>query len=115
MSLSQKQCVPCEGGALPLSREEASRYLCELNPAWQLSDDAKKIRRDFTFADFLSAMRFVTHVADLAEQEQHHPDMMICYNKVAIELSTHAVKGLSENDFILAAKIDMADIKWRQE
>lgn len=106
MTLSEKKCVPCEGGALPLTHAEASRNLAELHDSWRLSDDAKTIRRDFSFPDFLAAMKFVNHVADLAEQEQHHPDITIHYNKVTLELSTHSIGGLSENDFILAAKID---------
>lgn len=74
-------------------------------PAWKIIDN-KKLSREFKFKDFKEAMAFVNHVADIAESEGHHPDIYIFYNLVRLELSTHAVGGLSENDFILAAKID---------
>ena len=105
MDLAQKKCVPCEVGGKPLTKEEA-RTLLEQTPGWQLDEDAKKITRNFKFKDFKEALAFTNKVSALAEAEGHHPDMLLKWGKVAIELSTHAVKGLSENDFILAAKID---------
>jgi 4a-hydroxytetrahydrobiopterin dehydratase len=99
-------CVPCEKkGIKPMTREEAMDYIAE-NPDWVLDETATKIHKEFKFSDFIGAINFVNLVADIAEEEGHHPDMHIFYNKVILELSTHAVGGLSENDFILAAKID---------
>lgn len=104
LHLSDKRCVACEGGTPPLAAEEARTYLTELDPAWELEE--KEIERKFKFKDFKEAMAFVNRVADLAESEGHHPEIGISYSKVKIELTTHAIGGLSENDFILAAKID---------
>lgn len=90
---------------LPLSASEIKKYLPEV-PGWQVLD-IKKIVKSFKFKDFKTAMEFVNKVADLAEQESHHPDILVHgWNKVRFELSTHAIGGLSENDFILAAKIN---------
>ena len=103
--LLQKKCVPCEGGALPLDREGAERYI-SMVPGWELSEDGKQISKSYKFKDFIGAINFVNHVAEIAEGEGHHPDIKINYNKVKLTNSTHAIGGLSENDFILAAKID---------
>ena len=103
--LLQKKCVPCEGGAMPLDREGAERYMSMVQ-GWELSLDAKKITKEYKFKDFIGAINFVNHVAEIAEGEGHHPDIKINYNKVKLTHSTHAILGLSENDFILAAKID---------
>jgi 4a-hydroxytetrahydrobiopterin dehydratase len=103
--LSKKKCVPCEGGTKPLPLTEAARLLTEV-PGWSLQDESKAIRREFRFGTFLDAMEFVSQVADIAEIEDHHPDIHIFYNRVRLDLSTHAIKGLSENDFIVAAKIN---------
>jgi 4a-hydroxytetrahydrobiopterin dehydratase len=105
MDLLQKKCVPCEGGAMPLSIDEARKYL-EKVPSWALSEDGKKISKQFKFQDFISAINFVNRVSEVAEMEGHHPDIHINYNKVILELWTHAIGGLSENDFIVAAKVD---------
>jgi 4a-hydroxytetrahydrobiopterin dehydratase len=102
--LTQKHCVPCEGGMPPLSPERVPNYL-KYAPGWT-SPDGKTITREFTLKDFPEAMAFVNKVAAIAESEGHHPDMYIFYNKVRFELSTHAIGGLSENDLILAAKIN---------
>lgn len=104
MNLLNKKCVPCESGTPPLTAEEIEKYLPEV-PRWEVFD-SKKISREFKFKDFKEAMTFVNKAADLAESEGHHPDIYIHgWNKVRLELSTHAIGGLSENDFILAAKI----------
>jgi 4a-hydroxytetrahydrobiopterin dehydratase len=103
--LSQKKCIPCEGGTMPLTREEAKAYL-DYASSWSLSEDGKSISREMSFKDFAEAFGFVTHVAVLAEREGHHPDIDIRYNRVTLTSTTHAIGGLSENDFILAAKID---------
>lgn len=104
-NLANKKCVPCEGGTPSLKGEEIKKYLAQLETAWEVLDD-KKIKREFKFKDFKEAMVFVNKVADLAEQEQHHPNIRIYYNKVVIELTTHVIGGLSENDFIMGAKIE---------
>ncbi len=103
--LIDKKCVPCEGGTLPFTREEAERYLAEV-PGWELRDDEHKITKTFSFKNFAEAIAFVNRVAALAEAEGHHPDIrLFSYKKVEITLSTHAIGGLSENDFIMAAKV----------
>lgn len=106
MDLTAKKCVACEGGVDPLSQKEAETYLSEINDAWDIDERAKMIHRRFSFKNFAEAMKFVNDVADIAETEGHHPDIAISYNKVDISLTTHAIDGLSENDFIVAAKID---------
>jgi 4a-hydroxytetrahydrobiopterin dehydratase len=105
-ALKRKKCVPCEGGVPVVPKDEAVRLLKDL-PGWKLSDDGIRIRRQWVVTDFMTAVDFFNRVADLAEQEGHHPDLhLVGYRNVAIELWTHAIGGLSENDFILAAKID---------
>jgi 4a-hydroxytetrahydrobiopterin dehydratase len=104
--LRKKRCVPCEGGVPPVEVAEARRLLEDL-PGWSLTDDHKRIRREWKVKDFMTAIRFFNRVAELAEDEGHHPDLhLVGYRNVAIELWTHAIDGLSENDFITAAKID---------
>ena len=103
--LTSKTCVPCRGGVPPLTEAEARR-LAEAVPAWALLENAARLVRRFEFRDFKAAMEFVNRVADLAEQEGHHPDFEIHWNKVELTLWTHKIGGLHENDFILAAKID---------
>lgn len=90
-----------------LTRDELEPYLGELSPAWTVSDDGKKIHRTLAFKTFEQNIAFVNRVADLAQAQGHHPDMTILYNRLEISLSTHAIGGLSENDFILASKIDL--------
>lgn len=111
MNLTQKHCIPCEGGTPPLSDKEEDKLIKEI-PQWVLLREDKtnvvhKIRRQFTFEGFKDAINFVNKIAEIAEKEGHHPDIYIFYNKVQIELFTHAVGGLSENDFIMASKIDV--------
>ncbi len=108
MNLAQKKCTPCEGGARPLEGEAIGRYQTMLAGSWEVSEN-KKIRKEFTFKDFVGSIAFVNKVAAIAEEEGHHPDLTIMYSKVRVELWTHAIGGLSENDFILAAKIDEID------
>jgi 4a-hydroxytetrahydrobiopterin dehydratase len=103
--LLKKKCEACEGGVDPLTRAEAESYMAEV-PGWEMSSDAKMISKKFQFKNFLKAMTFVESVADIAEMEGHHPDIHISYNIVKLELYTHSIKGLSENDFIVAAKVD---------
>lgn len=105
MNLSDKKCVACEGGTPPLGEKEIAGYMLELKGDWEVVTN-KKIKKEFKFKDFKEAMAFVNNIAEIAEAEGHHPDIYIFYNRVNIELRTHAVNGLSENDFIMAAKID---------
>jgi len=105
--LIEKRCKPCEGGVAPLTRAQAEGMMKQLSPEWRLSDDVHRIRREFKFKDFYRTMSFVNAVAHLANIEDHHPDLEVGYGVCRIEFSTHAVRGLSENDFICAAKIDV--------
>lgn len=101
-TLSKAHCVPCEAGTPPLTPEQADAMIQQV-PGWALEEN--KLTRRFRFKDFREAMLFVNKVADLAEEEGHHPDIHISWNRVRLDLTTHAIKGLSENDFIMAAKI----------
>ena len=104
--LAARRCVPCEGGVAAYSLAEAGAQVAQL-PRWRLTHDGTRIRRDWKLADFRSAIKMFNNVAALAEREQHHPDLHLeGYRKVWIEIFTHAIGGLSDNDFILAAKID---------
>lgn len=89
----------------PFSKKEAVGYIQEV-PQWELSKNAKKISRTWLFKNFVTAMKFINNIAVLAEKEGHHPDIFVSYNKVIIDIWTHSIKGLSENDFIVAAKIN---------
>jgi 4a-hydroxytetrahydrobiopterin dehydratase len=104
--LAQKKCRPCDGGVPALTRAAAEGLLAELDSGWKLAADALSIRREFAFKDFYRTMSFVNAVAHVANIEDHHPDLEAGYNYCRIVFTTHAVKGLSENDFICAAKID---------
>lgn len=104
-NLATKKCVPCEGGTPPLEQEKVQEYLKEVE-GWETAEN-KLIKKTFTFKTFRESIDFVNRVANLAEEENHHPDIIIRYNKVIFELTTHAIKGLSENDFIMASKIDL--------
>ena len=112
--LVAKKCQPCEGGVAPYSREESVEQLKKL-AGWSLTSDGQRIRKDWTVKNFMAAMDFFERVAAVAEEDGHHPDLHLeQYRKVAIELWTHAIGGLSENDFILAAKIDLLPIELKK-
>ncbi|MCR4337264.1 MAG: 4a-hydroxytetrahydrobiopterin dehydratase [Candidatus Omnitrophica bacterium] len=105
-TLTQKKCQPCEGIGKALSTNEAQELLAQ-TPQWKISPDNKMIVREFQMKNFLAAVKLINQVAEIAEKENHHPDVHLTgYRKLRIELSTHALQGLSENDFILAAKIN---------
>lgn len=109
--LVAKKCKPCEGGVEACPLPEARRQLDSL-PGWELTHDGQRIRRDWVVKNFMAAMDFFNHVAEIAESNGHHPDLHVeGYRNVSIELWTHAIGGLSENDFILAAKIDQLPIE----
>jgi 4a-hydroxytetrahydrobiopterin dehydratase len=104
-NLTQQKCVPCEGGIKPLTPEQYQPFLSQV-PDWSVIEE-KKIERDFTFANFKAALEFINKVGAIAEQEGHHPDILLYdYKNVRITLFTHKINGLFKNDFILAAKID---------
>ena len=107
MDLTKKKCVPCEGGIPKMMPAEALKMQQHVKD-WALLtiNGIHNLEKRFKFKDFVEAMKFVNKVAVLAEKEGHHPDIIINWNKVKLQLSTHAIKGLSENDFIITAKID---------
>jgi 4a-hydroxytetrahydrobiopterin dehydratase len=104
--LTKKHCVPCEGGVPKYSLADAQAQLKKLS-GWRLTHEGERIRKDWVLKHFMAAMDFFGRVAEVAEEDGHHPDLHLeGYRNVWIELYTHAIGGLSENDFILAAKID---------
>jgi 4a-hydroxytetrahydrobiopterin dehydratase len=104
--LTRKHCQPCEGGVPVLSDKQVQQLLKEVE-GWRVTDDGKKIQRQWRLKDFTSCLDFFNKVGQIAEAEGHHPDLHLTgYRNAMIEISTHAIGGLSENDFILAAKID---------
>ena len=104
-TLTAKTCTPCKGGIPPLSSEEAERFHKQV-AQWELRDDAKRIERNFKFRNFGEALSFVQRVGELAEREGHHPDICFGWGYATVSLQTKKIKGLHENDFIMAAKID---------
>ena len=105
MDLTSKKCIPCEGGIPPLTQEEIEVLRESIRDDWTVTEN-KQLRKEFFFVNYQHTMDFVKKVAALAEEEGHHPVMHVYYARVEIELWTHAINGLSENDFIMAAKID---------
>jgi len=105
MELNQKKCIPCEGGVSTLTTEESNRLLSQL-PGWRIDASVAELRKRFKFPTFLDTIAFVHRMADLAEAQGHHPDFCVRFTVLDVSLTTHAIGGLSENDFIVAAKID---------
>jgi 4a-hydroxytetrahydrobiopterin dehydratase len=104
--LTARRCKPCEGGVLPLQRDAAEQLMQALDAGWRMSEDGKWIERHFEFTNFNRTMGFVNAVAWIANTEDHHPDLEVSYRFCLVRYSTHAINGLSENDYICAAKID---------
>ena len=104
--LTQKHCKPCEGGTAPLTRAEAQALMRQLHADWKLADDGKSIRREWKFKNFYHTMSFVNAAAHIANAEDHHPDLEVGYGYCRMKFNTHAIGGLSENDFICGAKAD---------
>jgi 4a-hydroxytetrahydrobiopterin dehydratase len=104
--LTSKKCVPCEGGVQPLTRTQAQDLMKQLKPEWKLAEDSKSIAAEWKFRNFFHTMSFVNALAHIANAEDHHPDVELGYGYCRIRYNTHAIGGLSENDFICAAKID---------
>ncbi len=103
---AERRCIPCEGGIDAMSVEQARAALASLHPDWQLDAEGRSLKRNYRFVNFLRCMSFVNAVAHVANLEDHHPDLEIGYNYCHVTYTTHAIGGLSENDFICAAKID---------
>jgi len=111
ISLTKKKCQPCEGIGRALTRSEAEDFLSKV-PGWAMNPEGKMISRELVMKNFMAAIKFMGDIAEIAESENHHPDLHLTgYRKLHIDLSTHALGGLSENDFILAAKINMLPAK----
>ena len=106
MDLTQQSCKPCEGGVEPLTREQSEELLAALDPAWSLSDDGLSIARSFEFPAYNRTLGFANAVAWIAISEDHHPVLTVEYGRCVVSYTTHAIDGLSDNDFICAAKID---------
>jgi len=104
--LSGKKCVPCDGGVPPLSGAEAAALIGQLHGDWRLAADSKSLKRAYKFKDFHRTMGFVNAVAYIANAEDHHPDLEVGYDYCRVTYTTHAIGGLSQNDFICAAKLD---------
>lgn len=105
MSLTTKHCVPCEGG-IPALYTQQVLALAPQVPEWSVAADEKSISRKFSFKNYYQTMAFVNAVAWMAHKEDHHPDLEVFYDHVVVRYATHAIGGLSENDFICAAKVD---------
>jgi 4a-hydroxytetrahydrobiopterin dehydratase len=104
--LAAERCLPCERGTPPLQLEDAKALLLETDGKWQLSADGRALTRQITFKNFGRAMAFLNRLAEIAEREGHHPDFCLSgWNQVSLSLTTHAIGGLSRNDFVLAAKL----------
>jgi 4a-hydroxytetrahydrobiopterin dehydratase len=110
--LAKRKCVPCEGGTPRLGRAKIESLLGRLRGGWKPAERGRRLTKRFVFPDFASALAFIARMGEVAEAEQHHPDFCLHdYKLVDVVLTTHAIDGLSENDFILAAKIDRATDK----
>jgi len=104
-NLSTKSCVPCRSGIRPLEKEDTEKLLGNLGGNWQINDKGH-LCKSFKFKDFMAAILFANKVAEIAEKQGHHPDLMISWGQCSVEIWTHKINGISENDFILAAKIE---------
>ncbi|MFN6414740.1 MAG: 4a-hydroxytetrahydrobiopterin dehydratase [Pseudomonadota bacterium] len=103
--LINKFCVPCMGGVPPLTEDVVQRYLKELANKWALNKQGH-LHREYIFTNFINSMNFANKIAELAEKEAHHPDLTIAWGKCVVEMWTHKINGLTESDFVLAAKIE---------
>jgi 4a-hydroxytetrahydrobiopterin dehydratase len=104
--LAERRCKACEGGIEAMTADAAQAAMAELHPSWRLDPTMTQLERDYTFPNFLRTMSFVNALAHIANEEDHHPDLQVGYNYCRIVYTTHAIQGLSENDFICAAKTD---------
>ena len=107
MSLADQTCVPCKGGVPPMERQRANELLRELAEGWALNPKGH-LERTYSFANFVEAMAFANRVGEIAEEQNHHPDLHVAWGKCTVEIWTHKIKGLTESDFYFAAKADRA-------
>ncbi len=110
--LTQKKCIPCEGGVIPFDISEIHKYQKKVD-GWELAKDKTEIyflEKEFKFKNFKESQNFINQVGDISESEGHHPDILFGWGYAKIKITTHAIHGLSENDFILAAKIDKINV-----
>lgn len=107
MSLADQTCVPCKGGVPPMGQEQAEDLLRELDEGWTLNAEGH-LERTYRFSNFVDAMAFANRVGDIAEEQNHHPDLHVAWGKCTVEIWTHKIKGLTESDFYFAAKADRA-------
>jgi 4a-hydroxytetrahydrobiopterin dehydratase len=105
MALASERCVPCGGGAEPMTRAETEARMAEI-PGWTLEDGGTRIERTFRFEDFAGALDFVREVGAAAEAEQHHPDIELGWGRCTVSFRTHRIRGLHRNDFVMAAKVN---------
>jgi 4a-hydroxytetrahydrobiopterin dehydratase len=112
-TLAERSCVPCQGGVPPLSAEEAAPFLAQLESEWKILErpDAKHgtvnfLARIYRFENFSAAMRAAVRIGEMAEEQQHHPDLHIAWGRLRVEIWTHKIGGLTESDFVFAAKCD---------
>jgi len=103
--LAARRCVPCRGDTLPLRGEAAAVLLAQLGAGWRIVDE-HHLEKEFRFRDFRAALAFVNRLAEVAEQEFHHPDLHLAWGRVRVEVWTHKIQGLTESDFVMAAKAD---------
>ena len=105
MSLADQKCVPCKGGVPPMDQDRAQELLQELEEGWHLNADGH-LERTYSFSSFADAMAFANRVGDIAEQQNHHPDLHVAWGRCTVEIWTHKIQGLTESDFYFAAKAD---------
>jgi 4a-hydroxytetrahydrobiopterin dehydratase len=104
--LNQKRCLPCEGGVLPLDKAAVNKHLAALPQGWIIDMDSRRLSKPFDFKNYYHTMAFVNAIAWMAHHEDHHPDLEVRYNQCIVHYQTHAIKGLSLNDFICATKVE---------
>ena len=107
MSLADQKCVPCKGGVPPMDQDRAQELLQELEEGWHLNADGH-LERTYSFSSFVDAMAFANRVGDIAEEQNHHPDLHVAWGRCTVEIWTHKIQGLTESDFYFAAKADRA-------
>lgn len=108
MSLAEKSCVPCRGGVPPMESHRVEEMLRQLDAGWSATHDHTRLERAFSFKGFAPALAFANKIGDIAEAEGHHPDLHVRWGSCTVEIWTHKINGLTESDFILAAKVDRA-------
>jgi len=106
--LAKKECIPCKGGILPLREPEVSELLAELGEGWRVVEE-HHLEKEYRFKDFRTALAFTNRVGELAEAQGHHPDIYLAWGKVRLVIWTHKINGLTESDFIFAAKADIVE------